>query len=50
MPELRLWSSEVVEMEVEVYCNLLDMSISEEPVCQITQYHITEDHNHSTEL
>jgi hypothetical protein len=47
MPELRLWSSEV---ELEVHCNLLDMSISEEPVYQITQYHIAEDHSHSTEL
>jgi len=34
----------VVEVEVEVQCNLLDMSISEEPVYQITRYDITEDH------
>jgi len=32
MPELRLWSLEEVDVEVEVQCNLLDMCISEEPV------------------
>jgi len=50
MPELRLSSSEVVEIGVEVQYNLLDMSISEEPVNQITRYHIAEDHSHSTEV
>jgi len=40
----------VLEVEVEAQCNLLDMSVSMEPVCQITRYNITEDHNHSTEL
>ena len=47
MAELRLCP---LEVEVEVQCGLLGMSISEEPVYQITWYPITEDYNHSTEV